>query len=278
MSRSEKKRSRRRRSRRTIAIMAAIIGLTAVSGIGTVTFARYVGGYESGWLQIKPDKFYFTSDLLKAKGNTTEVYNWDTAQDYLFFMDVRNWEDAYRVTSEAITYQVTVKADGASGVTGEVKGVTARDGIYTMAGGSAATQKLVIKVPAGQRPSGNEVKVTVKAKPADGKGYTKTLTGTFKLTEGTENFRAEKEVHNAYIDLLIGVDKAQTVTVGWESYLTPDNTNKWLTEAKNGSSNVALEDQSSCRLRFFITGEVTGTEPFRVTDGDGNPKTVQEKQ
>ena len=278
MSRSEKKRSRRRRPRRTIAIMAAIIGLTAVSGIGTVTFARYVGGYESGWLQIKPNKFYFTSDMLEPKGKTTQLYNWDTAQDYLFFMDIRNWEDDYRVTPEAIAYQVTVRAEGASGVTGEVKGVTTADGVYTIAGGHAATQKLVIKVPAGQKPSGDEIKVTVKAKPANGKGYTKTLTGTFKLTKGTESFRAKKEVHNAYIDLLIGVDKAQTVTVSWQSYLTPDNTNEWLREAKNGSSEVILEDQSSCRLRFFITGEVTGTEPFQVTDGGGTPQPIKEKQ
>ena len=278
MSRSERKRSRRRRPRRTIAIMAVILGLTAVSGIGTVTFARYVGGYESGWLQIKPNKFYFTSDMLEAKGKTTQLYNWDTAQDYLFFMDIRNWEDGYRINPEAISYQVTVKAEGASGVTSEVHGVTPANGSYTMAGGNATTQKLVIKVPKGQRPAGNEVMVTVKAKPADGKGYTKTLTGTFKLTEGTEKLRAEKEVHNAYIDLLIGVDKGQTVTVSWQSYLTPDNTSKWLSEAKNGSCNVVLEDQSSCRLRFFITGEVTGAEPFQVTDGDGDPQTVEEKQ
>ena len=278
MSRSGRKRSRRRRPRRTIAIMAAIIGLTAVSGIGTVTFARYVGGYESGWFQIRPDKFYFASDMLASKGKTTQVYNWDTTQDYLFFMDIRNWEDDFRIAPETITYQVTVKADGTSGVTGEVKGLTPTNGRYTMTGGIAATQKLVVKVPAGQKPAGNEVKVTVKAKPADGKGYTKTLTGTFKLTEGMETFRAEKEVHNAYIDLLIGVDKGQTVTIGWEPYLTPDNTNQWLTEAKNGSSTVVLEDQSSCRLRFFITGEATGAKPFVVKDGEGTVRDVQEKQ
>ena len=257
--------------------MAAIIVLTAVSGIGTVTFARYVGGYESGWLQIKPNKFYFTSDLLDSKGKSTQVYNWDTTQDYLFFMDIRNWEDDYRITSEVIAYQVTVKADGIDGVTGEVKGVTPDNGVYTIAGGHAATQKLVIKVPAGM-PTGNEVKVTVKAKPADGKGYTKTLTGTFQLIKGKELFRAEKEVHNAYIDLLIGVDKGQTVSIGWASYLTPDNTSEWLTEAKNGSCEVTLEDQSSCRLRFFITGAVSETEPFQVKDGEGAVQDVKEKQ
>ena len=278
VSRSEKKRSRRRRPRRTIAIMAAIIGLTAVSGIGTVTFARYVGGYESGWLQIKPNKFYFTSDLLKSKGNTTEVYNWDTSQDYLFFMDIRNWEDDYRVTAEAITYQVAVRAEGANGVTGEVKGVTAADGTYTMSGGHPATQKLVIKVPAGQKPSGNEVRVTVKAKPSNGKGYTKTLTGTFHLIEGVEELKRETEVNNVYVDLLIGVDKAQNVTVGWPSWLTPDNTNEWLVDAKNGSCQVTLEDQSSCRLRFFITGTEQAGDEFQVTDGGGKPHNIAVKQ
>jgi len=104
--------------------MAAIIGLTAVSGIGTMTFARYVGGYESGWLQIKPNKFYFTSDLLEPEGNVFQLYNWNAEQDYLFFMDIRNWEDDFRVTSEDITYQVAVRADGANGVTSFVQGIT----------------------------------------------------------------------------------------------------------------------------------------------------------
>ena len=278
MSRSEKKRSRRRRPRRSTAIMAAIIGLTAVSGIGTMTFARYVGGYESGWLQIKPNKFYFTSDLLEPKGNVLQLYNWNAEQDYLFFMDIRNWEDDFRVTSEDITYQVAVRADGANGVTSSVQGITPADGIYRIPGGQAATQKLIITVPAGAKPAGNEIKVTVKAKPADGKGYTKTLTGTFELTKGTESLRTSAKVHNAYIDWLIGVDEGQTVGIDWPSSLTPDSTNKWLTEARNGSGSIALEDQSSCRLRFFITGTVTDGDVFHVTEESGKVHTISAKQ
>ena len=258
--------------------MAVILGLTAVSGIGTVTLARYVGGYETGWLQIKPEKFYFTSDILEPQGNTTTLYNWNREQDYLFFMDIRNWEDDFRVTSEAISYHVAVEAAGVSGLTCQVNGTTSPDGNYTIAGGDAGTQKLVVTVPKGAAPPDNQIQVTVKAKPANGRGYTKTLTGTFLLDEGTENFHAEKEVHNAYIDLLIGVDKGQKVTIKWESYLTPDNTNSWLAEAKNGSSQVVLEDQSSCHLRFFITGAVTGAEPFQVTDEGGQAHEVHTKR
>lgn len=278
MSRSEKKRSRRRKSRRTMAVMAAIIGLTALSGIGTVTFARYVGGYESGWLQIKPDRFYFTSDILESEGNTVELYNWDSKQDYIFFMDIRNWEDDFRVTAENIVYHVSIKADGTSKITSAVKGVTAADGTYTMTGGLAATQRLVITVPAGEKPAGNEIQVMVKAEPVDKKGYTKTLTGTFKLKEGTESFRTETEVHQAYIDLLIGVDKGQTATIAWPSWLTPDNTNPWLTGAANGSCQVTLEDQSSCRLRFLITGPGNAGDKFQVTDEGGESHDTAAKQ
>jgi len=258
--------------------MAVILGLTAVSGIGTVTLARYVGGYETGWLQIKPEKFYFTSDILEPKGNTVTLYNWNSSQDYVFFTDIRNWEDDFRVSPDKVSYHVTITADGTDGITGAVNGTQSPDGTYTIAGGLAQTQKLVITVPAGKKPTENRIKVTVKAEPADGSGYTKTLTGTLVLKEGTETCKAEAEVHNAYIDLLIGVDKGQTVGITWPSWLTPDNTNIWMAGAQGSTGSVTLEDESSCRLRFFITGEGKTSDSFKVTEDGGASQTIPVKQ
>ena len=242
-------------------MIAAIIGLTAVFGIGSVTLARYVSGEDSNWFQIKPENFYFASDLLKpgrSGDQTITLYNWDKDQDYVFFMDIRNWEDDYRITPGDITYQVSTDS---AGITSAVKNDTS--GTYTIGGPGAQTQKLVITVPAAAGLSTNRVKVTVKASPVDS-GYTKTLSGTFELKEGEETCHTEVEFHNEYIDLLIGVDREQTVDITWPSWLTPDNTNSWQEAAVGNSGSVSLKDDSSCRLRFFVTGERTAA-PFTVT-------------
>ena len=274
MSRSEKRRSRRRRSRRTMAVMAAIIGLTAVSGIGAVTFARYVGGYESRWLQIKPEKFYFTSDQLNRKGDAViDLYNWNQEEDYLFFMDIRNWEDDLRVSEGPVIYSVTVEgADGIKSAVAQPGNDMKTQDSYELPGNLPATQKLVITVPGGVTPVDNQVKVKVKARPEGGKGYTRTLSGKFTLNKGAQTVEAEVEVHNAYIDLLIGVDKGQSLKVEWPSCLTPDNTNRWLTQAVGTDCEVTLEERSSCRLRFIVTGTVGSGDHFTVTENGGAGK------
>lgn len=249
-------------------MILALLCLTALSGIGTVTLARYVSAEGSGWLPIKPERFYFTSNILKTEGSTTQLYHWRTDQDYIFFMDIRNWEDDFRINQEDISY--TVKTEGAEGIISEVKGEGQNtDGAYVIAGGLARTQKLVVTIPAGRAPAGDQITVTVKAKPAEGRGYTKTLTGVFHLNRGTEACRAEAEVHNAYIDLLIGVDKGQELKVEWPSWLTPDNTNPWLTEAAASPHSVTLGDEASCRLRFFVIEKEQSGEHFTVTEGSG---------
>ena len=261
MSCAEKKRSRRRRRRHFIPMIAAIIGLTAVFGIGSVTLARYVSGEDSNWFQIKPEDFYFTSDLLKpgrSGDQTITLYNWDKDQDYVFFMDIRNWEDDYRITPGDITYQVSTDS---AGIISAVDNDTS--GTYRISGPLAQTRKLVITVPASAGLSTNRVKVTVKASPEDS-GYTKTLSGTFELKEGEETCHAEVEFHNEYIDLLIGVDRGQMVEITWPSWLTPDNTNSWQETAVGNSGSISLMDGSSSRLRFFVTGTRT-EDTFTVT-------------
>ena len=283
MSCSEKRRSRKRGRRHVVPMIVAIMCLTAVFGIGSVTLAKYVSGEDSNWFQIKPEDFYFTSDLLKpgrSGDQTTTLYNWDKSQDYVFFMDIKNWVDDFRITPADICYQVIVKADGADGVVDMVDGNQTADHTYTIAGGMARTQNLVITVPAGQIPAGNQIKVTVKAKPAEGIGYSKTLTGTFELKEGAEICRAEATAHQAYIDLRVGVDKGQELKLTWPSWLTPDNTNVWLTSAMGAEGSITLADESSCRLRFFITGEPGTGDSFTVTEegGTGVVHTIPAKQ
>ena len=280
MSHAERKRSRRRRPLRMIPVIGILIGLAAASGIGTLTLARYINGTGSGWLQISPDQFYFASDILEPgnSGSTIQLYNWNEEQDYVFFMDIKNWEDDFRVSPDDIRYSVTIQGDGASGIIGAVDGTTAADNTYTIAGGLAKTQKLVVTIPAGEKPSGNQVKVKIKAKPSDGIGYSKTLTGTFQLNEGEETCSVRVDAHNAYIDLLIGVDKGQTVTVAWPSCLTPDNTNQWLTGAGSSPGTVVLSEKSSGRLRFFVTGEIPSGAKFTVTEAGGASQTKPLKE
>jgi len=66
-------------------MMGIIICLASVSGIGTVTLAKYINGNQSGWLQIKPEKFYFTSNSLEKSGTSQSLYNWNPDQNYVIY-------------------------------------------------------------------------------------------------------------------------------------------------------------------------------------------------
>ena len=275
MNHTEQRKSRRRRPRRAAYIIGMVVCLAVMSGVGTVTLARYVGGAQSGWLQMLPEKFYFTSNVLESGGTSpvTQLYNWDQRQDYMFFMDIRNWADDFRITPGDIRYSVEIDAGSAVGVTGAVNGSSAADGGYLLSGGLANTQKLVITIPAGQIPAGKQVEVKVKAKPDRGIGYGKTLSGIFQLNGGAEACKVQVEAHNTYIDLLVGVDRGQTVTVVWPGCLTPDNTNRWIKDAVGASEAITLGDKESCRIRFFVTGTVGSGDAFRVTDAGGKVQT-----
>ena len=283
MSRSGGRRSRRRKPLRFVSIVGMLICLASVSGIGTVTLAKYINGNQSGWLQIMPEKFYFASNILeepKKAGTVHQLYDWNPAQPYLFFMDIRNWKDDLRIAPRDIIYSVSVESDKLTGITGEVDGISPVSGGYVITGGTPQTQKLAITIPAGQT-DGNasaELVVTVKAKPQSGIGYTRTLKGTFQLNKGAEDCKAQLETHPAYIDLLLGVDRGQTVTVTWPSCLAPDNTNPWMTGAQGNSRELNLRDEESCRLRFFITGEIGTGDSIGVKDGKGSVQTISLKQ
>ena len=276
VSRSKQGKSRRRRPRRAGYVIGAAICLAVMSGIGTVTLARYADGVQSDWLPMIPEKFYFTSNVLESGRDVpaTQLYNWNPEQDYVFFMDIRNWADDFRVTPKDISYSVTIKADGASKITEAVNGSTAADGTYTVAGGLANTQKLVIRIPAGQKPAGNQLEVKVKARPAAGIGYSRTLSGIFQLNEGAETCKVQVETHNTYIDLLIGVDKGQSLTVTWPTCLTPDNTSRWMREMTGTGGTITLDDEESCRLRYFVTGEIRTGDVFTVTEAGGAVQTI----
>jgi len=257
LSRSGGRRSRRRKPLRFVSIVGVLICLASVSGIGTVTLAKYINGNQSGWLQIMPEKFYFASNILEEPKNTEAVahqlYDWNPAQPYLFFMDIRNRKDDLRVTPGDIIYNVSVESDELTGMTSAVDGSSPVSGGYVITGGNPQVQKLAITVPAGQSDGNASAKlvVTVKAKPQGGIGYTRTLKGTFQLNKGEEDCKAQLETHNAYIDLLVGVDRGQTVTVTWPSCLAPDNTNPWMNGVQGSSRELTLRDEESCRLRFL---------------------------
>lgn len=107
-----------------------------MSGIGTVTLAKYINGEESGWLQIRPEKFYFTSDILEKSGrpeNVHKLYNWTPENAYAFIIDIRNWEDDLHVTPKDISYSVKAESRDLHEVTGAVGGIQGTD--YTITGG-----------------------------------------------------------------------------------------------------------------------------------------------
>ena len=93
------------------------------------------------------------------------------------------------------------------------------------------------------------------------------------MLEGESYVECEAENHTDYVDLLLGVSGAGSVSIEWPAGLTPDNTNPYLTEATTPPYRIGFETVDSCRLRFLMTGALGDTDAFTVT-ADNVVKTV----
>lgn len=238
-----------KKSKKVFIIMLVVLNLAGI------TLAKYASDFYSNKTMALAENFYFTSDFLSAGGMEHELKNWDTKSDYMFMIDAKNWEDDLRISKMDISYEITVS----SGCTYKVNAqTTAGSGTYTIPKDTKQTDKIIVTVPRNVTLTNDTVKVTINAKMMNGKGYAKTMNGTFHLNKKADVFEYAIEKNRNYIDVMIGSDMDNTFTLSYPSCLKPDNTIKELESAVDGQATFSLNKDKSRMLRFFITGSMSG--------------------
>lgn len=239
-----------KKSKKVIIIMLVVLNLAGI------TLAKYASDFYSNKTMALAENFYFTSDFLSAGGMEHELKNWDTKSDYMFMIDAKNWEDDLRISKMDISYEITVS----SGCTYKVNAqTTAGSGTYTIPKDTKQTDKIIVTVPRNVTLTNDTVKVTINAKMMNGKGYAKTMTGTFHLNKKADVFEYTIEKNRNYIDVMIGSDMDNNFTLSYPSCLKPDNTIEELKNAVNGQATFSLNKDKSRMLRFFIMDSMSGS-------------------
>lgn len=255
--------------------IAGVLGMVVILLAG-FTFAKYMNEQKSNNYIGRPAGFYFESDYLTVNAASHNMQNWNKGKDYNFVIDIRNFQDTLKSAEMDITYalDITGLKEGNVSATLNDKKVTA-DSTFILSANSPNTDSLLITVPAGRIPSNNTITITATAQA---NGYKKELKGIFTLDENESSFEATLENHRDYYDLLVGVAKnQQKITVTWPSSLTPDTTVSGFKVDNASMGNfTTTKDDSSIRLRFFVTGNKNENDKFTVNDGNSSgSKTVE---
>lgn len=261
--------------KKLLSVLTVLVLIVLV--LGSFTFAKYRNQLQSDNIIGRPEGFYFESDYLIVNNSSYEMQNWNRDKDYSFIVDIRNFQDSLRASEMDVSYQLEISELG-SNVTALLNGneVTS-DTTFKMSADQTVTDQLLITVPKGEIPSNNKIQIKATAVPESSNGYSKEISAVFTLKENSSTFELQLENHRDYYDLLIGVAKSgQTMTINWPTDFTPDST---VTELKDATGSTATytttKDDSSVRLRFFVTGTIDEATSFSVKDSNGIEKTVK---
>lgn len=255
-------------------LLLSILGclIVIIVLLGGYTYSRYANDLDSDKIIGTPDNFFFESDFLTVNGTNHQLQNWNKEKDYNFAIDIRNFQDTLRTSAMDITYRLEI-----SDLNTKVKATLGSEEIndsnttFTLTANTTKTDQLLITVPKGGIPTNNKISIKAIAEPKNGvNGFKKEISATFELIENTSTFDIQLENHSDYYDLLIGVaNKDQIINVTWPFWLTPDNTVKELENANATSATYkTTENDSSVRLRLFVTGTPTMDDIIKVNDGE----------
>lgn len=101
-----------------------IISILILCLITAYSFSKYVIRISEIHIQ-SPKDFYFKSNVLTTDNKTYELYDWDGKSKYKISINLQNYEDELRITSEDIKYEFSAvcKTDGINMViSGEKEG------------------------------------------------------------------------------------------------------------------------------------------------------------
>lgn len=202
----------KRHRRFLVLILLAAVVLLSFAG---VTVARYVTQQtHSGVAEAK--SFYFTSDLLcevsQPDAAAMPVYYIDP-QAVKFEINLFNWADSKRVTSDEISYTVDIAG-----------GTAVHSGI--IAGGIKNNSVILVSPNSGS----NEITVTVSSD----KPYKKTLVGKFKLAQGNKYNVEDKPGNTAAVLTITCTDGEKDITIKLPDGVIPDATDDRVRAADGG--------------------------------------------
>lgn len=261
--------------KKLLKILGALIVMTVV--LGSFTLAKYINILNSDKMIGRPDGFFFESDYLTVNNTIHTMENWSTDKDYSFVIDIRNFQDTLKSAESDITYKLTISELGAN-VEATLNSVAVTvDTQFTMTANSPVTDQLLITIPKGKIPTNQKISIQATTVPDTSNGYSKTISAVFKLIPNNTTFDLQLENHKDYYDLLVGVAKNnETMTITWPTSFTPDTTVEELeTAGKTTATYTTTKEDSSARLRFFVTGTLNKDEYFVVKDSSGTTQQIK---
>lgn len=266
-----------RTQKKLLKIVGLLFAITIV--LGSFTFAKYFNLFDSDKIIGRPDGFFFESDYLTVNKTEHTMENWNTDKDYSFVIDIRNFQDTLKSAESEIAYKLTISELGMN-VNATLNGTAVgADSEFTMTANSPITDQLLITIPRGKTPTDKKITIQATTLSSASNGYTKTIGAVFSLVPNNTTFDLQLENHKDYYDLLVGVAKnSEVMEITWPSSFTPDTTVKELLGANATSRTVqytTTSDDSSARLRFFVTGTLNKDEYFIVKDKSGTTKQIK---
>lgn len=261
--------------KKLLKILGALIVMTVV--LGSFTLAKYINILNSDKMIGRPDGFFFESDYLTVNNTEHTMENWSTDKDYSFVIDIRNFQDTLKSAESDISYKLTISELGTN-VTATLNSVAVTvDTQFTMTANSPITDQLLITIPKGKIPTDRKISIQATTVSDTSNGYTKTISAVFNLVPNNTTFDLQLENHKDYYDLLVGVAKNnETMMITWPTSFTPDTT---VEELGNASTTTATyttaKEDSSARLRFFVTGTLNKDEYFTVKDNSGTTQKIK---
>lgn len=221
-------------------MLLSAAGLVLLLGLAATTV---LGKYATETKQdgvVKADKMYFSSPLLPEKPAlirrddevmTHTLANWD--KDKKLAIEISNFPDSQRVTSEDITYYFRVDdrfgaklyADGAQQEDLLKGGIISED--IVIKGGEQTTQKFYLSF--SELAVASEGTITVQATTKA--PYSRTLGARFKIQKAASGFNVavEDEPGSAFAKLIITTETKTPLSLLWQDgVVVPDQTNKFL--------------------------------------------------
>lgn len=225
---------------------AAVLAVAVVLALAGFAAARYVMQQQQDGLATATD-FYFTSDYLKESSESATYYIDPSTND--FTVELRNFADDLRFTSQGIDYKLTAE----SAVVDPVSG--------TMAGGTRDLATISVK------PTAQDA-FTVTATSTS--PYAQTLTATFIRAKGNHYTVEDAPGNAAAVLTMTCADSGGLITLDLPPGVVPDATdgrvseNTFTADGPGVYSLVLLKTNASLNLTDsgeFANKITVGTSP-----------------
>lgn len=204
-----KKQKNMKKADKRLLVLVSLLGISVLLVTGTV-IARYMMHQSKSGI-LSSEDFYFNSDLLKESGAEYFI----DLQDGNFTLELYNFADSKRITSQDIKYSVSVQETGMAKVDpteGTFREGIAETGIITVTPEASAKQ------------------ITITARSIT--PYEKTLSATFYFQAGNSYTLENTAGDTAAVLTMICTDfspSGKTVSLSLPEGIIPDATDKRVT-------------------------------------------------